>query len=527
MQYTTYLKEYSFSQTIERLEMDLQRDMYSVRKIDDFRSQSLKEIISVDESTLERSRHKSANWFHWFEPGTTTRDKKLILKLQFFILSFSMCSYFLKYLDQTNISNAYVSGMKEDLNLTSNQLSWFNTYFNIGTIIGSIPAVFLASHFRPRYFLPLMDLLWSLSVLFIYKCKTANGIYACRFFLGLFESATNPFGHIMLGSWFKSSEILRLANFYISAGVIGQATSSYIQVGLQSSVDGKLGLRAYQWLFIFEACLGLPVIIYGLIFLPDFPYNTKAFYLDDWERKRAIERLREDDKVVEEIKFSMESAKIILFSWQTYIFLVAYCFWTLTACSYMLQFFELYLKNEKYSLSYVNNFPTIISGVNLATMLLSGYICDKLGKRWPVTVFIGAILIVSTVILATTTSVHARKAGYIMTGVYGCFTPILSGWCNISCKKTPVLRAFIIPAMIVAGQIVVTPYQQNVFPSNDAPFYRTTNGMWYAVGFCIALTLWTSLLMPICDKFIGEKQGKYRIKPLMFRSKSGMSGDAL
>jgi hypothetical protein len=42
------------------------------------------------------------------------------------------CSQIIKYIDQVNISNAYVSGMQEDLGLNSNQLNYFTTYFSVG-----------------------------------------------------------------------------------------------------------------------------------------------------------------------------------------------------------------------------------------------------------------------------------------------------------------------------------------------------------------------------------------------------------
>jgi hypothetical protein len=57
---------------------------------------------------------QSTSWFHWHEPGTSPEEKKLIFKLDWFLLSFSCLCFFVKQLDQNNISNAYVSGMKED-----------------------------------------------------------------------------------------------------------------------------------------------------------------------------------------------------------------------------------------------------------------------------------------------------------------------------------------------------------------------------------------------------------------------------
>lgn len=81
--------------------------------------------------------HESRGWFHWHEPGTSKEEKRLIFKLDWFLLSFSCLCFFIKQLDQNNISNAYVSGMKEELGCgPGNELSWMNTYFNVGLIIG-------------------------------------------------------------------------------------------------------------------------------------------------------------------------------------------------------------------------------------------------------------------------------------------------------------------------------------------------------------------------------------------------------
>jgi hypothetical protein len=40
--------------------------------------------------------------------------------------------YFMNYLDRSNLANAYVSGMKEELNFTGNQYNLINTCFTIG-----------------------------------------------------------------------------------------------------------------------------------------------------------------------------------------------------------------------------------------------------------------------------------------------------------------------------------------------------------------------------------------------------------
>jgi len=62
-------------------------------------------------------------------------EKKLIRKVDFFILSFCCLMYFFNYLDRSNLTQAYVSGMKEDLNFHGNQLTQITTIFTCGYIV--------------------------------------------------------------------------------------------------------------------------------------------------------------------------------------------------------------------------------------------------------------------------------------------------------------------------------------------------------------------------------------------------------
>lgn len=461
-------------------------------------------------------------FFQWYEPGTTRKEKILIFKLDFFLLTYSCAAFFLKYLDQTNVSNAYVSGMKEDLNLNKNQLSWMNTYFNIGVIIGTIPSSFAITYFRPRFFLPVMDALWSLCVLFVFKCNKVEQVYALRFLMGLFEASAFPCTMFVIGAFYKKSELMRRSGFFVISGIIGQATSGFIQGGLYQNMDGVKGLSAWRWLFIFDAILGCPVIIYGLFAIPDTPQTTKAFYLDQWERNRCIERIEEDGRAPKG-KLDLTIFKRIFCSWQFYVFIIAYSLWTLTSCSYMMQFYTLYLKYRgTYSIPEVNYMPTSISAVNLVFMTSSGIVSDYLGRRWPFLLVVGIILIFSySVLISAHSPHHLRLAAYTMTGVYGCFTPMLSGWCNIACGDDQHLRAITLGAMIVVGTIVVTPVQQNLFPSSEAPFYQESNGYIFGLVFVILLTLWTVVVIPLLEKFFNKK------KRVVFNPEEGNSSEII
>lgn len=58
-------------------------------------------------------------WDTWELPPD---QRWLLFKLDAFVLTFASIGYFLKNIDQTNINNAYLSGMEEDLSMYGNQL---------------------------------------------------------------------------------------------------------------------------------------------------------------------------------------------------------------------------------------------------------------------------------------------------------------------------------------------------------------------------------------------------------------------
>lgn len=43
-------------------------------------------------------------WYHWYSPEDTVEERKLVLKLDLLIVPYAFVLYWIKYMDQTNIS---------------------------------------------------------------------------------------------------------------------------------------------------------------------------------------------------------------------------------------------------------------------------------------------------------------------------------------------------------------------------------------------------------------------------------------
>lgn len=61
-------------------------------------------------------------------PEERRAERRFLWKLDLVYCLVAMIAFIFKIVDQYNIQNAYVSGMKEDLNLHGNEYNWFTTY---------------------------------------------------------------------------------------------------------------------------------------------------------------------------------------------------------------------------------------------------------------------------------------------------------------------------------------------------------------------------------------------------------------
>lgn len=67
--------------------------------------------------------------------------------------------------------------------------------------------------------------------------------------------------------------------------------SGYLQAAAYKNLNGVLGHEGWQWLYIICGIISLPVGIIGYFFNPDFPENSREFYLTTEEISLARERL--------------------------------------------------------------------------------------------------------------------------------------------------------------------------------------------------------------------------------------------
>ncbi|KAF4153026.1 hypothetical protein CNMCM8927_006239 [Aspergillus lentulus] len=423
-----------------------------------------------------------------FVPAFRDAESKLRFKIDFFILTFCCITYFFNYLDRSNLSNAYVSGMKEELAFHGNQLNVINTIFTVGYILGQVPSNLALTYFRPRIFFPAMILLWGGLTMITAAVHSPQGIMAIRFFLGLAESSTFVGTHYILGSWYTEEELGKRSGIFTASGLAGTMFGGFIQTRIHSSLDGVRGLSGWRWLFIIDGLITLPIAIYGLLLFPDTPSTTLAPYLSESERALAISRLPVTN--AERAPLNRAFIKHLFTTWYWWAFVILWVIAGETESFSSNSLLALYMKSHptiKYTVAQLNNYPTGVPAVGIVSTLFWATLTDILhGKRYLVAYFIGITGVVTSVLILTRfDSTPTVFGAYYWAGaVYACQATFFA-WCNDAMRSQDARHRSVVLASMNMGNNAVNAWWSIIFYSaNLAP--RFTRGMWAMIGCSIA-----------------------------------------
>ncbi|KAL4932521.1 putative MFS pantothenate transporter [Aspergillus undulatus] len=424
-------------------------------------------------------------------------NAKLLFKIDFFILSFCCVTYFFNYLDRSNLSNAYVSGMKEELAFEGNQLNVINTIFTVGYILGQVPSNLALTYLPPRLFFPSMVLLWGSLTMVTAAVHSPQGIMAIRFFLGLAEASTFSGTHYILGSWYTERELGKRSGIFTASGLAGTMFGGFIQTGIHSSLDGASGLSGWRWLFIIDGLITLPIAIYGLFLFPDTPTTTRAPYLSPSERALAASRLPNAN--AERAPINRAFLKQLFGTWYWWGFVILWVIAGETESFSSNTLLQLYMKAHptiKYSVSQLNNYPTGVPAVGIVSTLFWATLTDILGgKRWVVGYFIAITGTITAILILTRFDSTATVFGayYWAGAVYACQATFFT-WCNDVMRSQDSRQRSVVIASMNLGNNAVNAWWSILFYSADlAP--RFTRGMWAMIGCSVALALWTTAIL--------------------------------
>lgn len=149
------------------------------------KSEEEKALIVNHPSSLFQIHHDTAN-------HNTTQDKKLVRRLDIKIIPWLTLLYLVSFLDRTNIGNAKVDGLIDDLGMTGVEYNAALSLFFV-SYAGFEPLTnILLKRLKPSVFIPAIMVLWGIVMTTMGLVHNAAGLMAARFFLGVAEAGLFP-----------------------------------------------------------------------------------------------------------------------------------------------------------------------------------------------------------------------------------------------------------------------------------------------------------------------------------------------
>ncbi|KFA72778.1 hypothetical protein S40288_06385 [Stachybotrys chartarum IBT 40288] len=414
--------------------------------------------------------------FDWYPSHYSKEERRFLFKLDCFLLPLCCLAFFIKWLDQVNINNAYNSGMREELGLFGNQYSLFGTFYNIGYMLFKIPSMMIFS--RPklaRWFLPVMEILWSILTFVQCRIRNEHDIYGLRFLLGVLETPVSSGCLYTLSSWYRGDELFKRAGVWYVSSNLGSFMGGYLQAAAHEGLNGVGGMSGWRWLFIIDGAISLPIAFIGLAMFPGLPSSPKVWWMSQVHQDLARARMKSEG-VRESRKIGKRMLKRVFTHWHFYIAVFTYIFFQCT--TWISGQMILWLKHESdtngtWTISEINMIPTGVQAVSIFFGILSTSLV-MVYPMWSVMGVVFSVLLFANVTLMVwEIPLGLHFTAYYMLGFTSCVTPILFPWVNTIMKDDNEARAFTTGAMMAFGWVFFSFYPITVFPVLSAPRFRT------------------------------------------------------
>ncbi|KAK3709608.1 hypothetical protein LTR37_010829 [Vermiconidia calcicola] len=439
-------------------------------------------------------------------------EERITRKCDFHILPWIFILWLLAFIDRSNIGNARIDGLEEDLELTGNQFNVALTVFYILYVLLDIPSNWLLKMVGGGRYLPLLAMAWGVVGTCMGAVKSFGGLVACRLLLGACEGGM--FGGIILylSMFYKRHNLMfRLGIFYCAAPLSG-AFGKKLMGGLLATGLAQInygGYNGWPWIFFVEGSITVIVAMVAFFFLPNTP-GTAQFLSAD-EQWLAAHRLRVDlqgatsSHDVEEEKFSWPAVRFAILNVNTLLMSLNFFLILIPVYSYSL-FLPSIIEGLGYSDVTAQLFTVPPNFLAFLVVLGSSFISDKIKMRGPLILIGFTVAAIGYIMQLASNSAGVRYAGtfFIAAGAFPC-SPLILAWLsnNLAPHYTRATGNGVQVAIGNCGAFVAT----FTYLENDAPAYKVGHSINLG-AICLTLVGVTLNLLYIRWENSARKAGK-------------------
>ena len=302
-------------------------------------------------------------------------EKSAMRKIYIRLLPFAILSYFLAYVDRINVSFAALT-MRGDLGISATEYGFALGTFYWGYFIFEVPSNLVMEKVGARMWIARIMISWGIlaGITALVVGPTSFGVV--RFFLGAAEAGFFPGIVLYFTYWFPTYHHARIVSGFLIGlpiAVAGGAPLSTALLGL----DGLLGLRGWQIMYIAEAIPTVAIGIVTLFVLTDLPEQAK--FLTREEKDWLSAKLLAERKAKEAVKKftllqGMFDPKVLLLALNYFGIVTA----SLGVLFFMPQIIKSIGVKDNMTVGWLTMVPYICGGIGLVVW---GRISDRMNER--------------------------------------------------------------------------------------------------------------------------------------------------
>jgi sugar phosphate permease len=180
------------------------------------------DTMKPSHETLEDVKHESLDNMSFDDACRRKLTRRVLFKLDTRILPVLALLFLCSFLDRTNVGNAKILGLQNDLNITGHQYDIGLTVFYLTYICSELPSNLIIKKASPKIWLPTLTMVWGIITMCLGFVRNFAGFVAVRAILGVAEGGLLPGMVLYLSFFYKRSDLaLRIGLFYTAASLSG------------------------------------------------------------------------------------------------------------------------------------------------------------------------------------------------------------------------------------------------------------------------------------------------------------------
>lgn len=238
-------------------------------------------------------------------------------------------------------------------------------------------------------------------------------------------------------------------------------SSTVLQGSIVNTLQGYDGLRSWQWLFILDGIIAIPIAIYGFLFFPGTPKrgrgkSGRVWFLTQEERQLAVDRLPSRPST----KMGLDLFRRVLLRWHWYAFSALFAISSMLESVGSNGLIQLWLDSypNQFSARDRNFYPLGATAVAILATFLAAWVTDITRKRWPVNFVMAGFLIFAAIVLLVWNVPYAFKFfAFTISGVGYAGQATNFAWCNTAVVDDQE-RAVVLASMNLWSNVVQAWY---------------------------------------------------------------------